>query len=455
LVKAVVEMLENDNVKIEIEVDASEFEKSVEKVYLKNRGAIAMPGFRKGKAPRKIIERFYGEGVFHEDAFELIFPKVYYKTISENGLKPAGEPTDIDLVQIGNGQNLIFTVKVQVEPKPELGVYKGVEIVKMPVEATEEDMAHALSHLVEEHARLIAKEDGAATDDRVNISYTGYVDDEPLDLFSAKNRNIILGTDTYMQGFDAQLIGMRAGEQKQFDHIVPEDYSIKEFAGKTVTFDIAMNEVKYRELPELDDEFAKDVSEFETLEELKESIKIRIEKEKSTNAENEMHSQLLRKISEASKVEVPDSMIKSRVSSMLHETEHRIKSLFGKTLEELDEIKYISIDEMKDKYKTEAYNDIKAELVMDEIARIEGLVATEDEIEAKLPKDFPVAWKSRELDNNRDINYFENVKEMITKKKVIDFLVENAIFVDKNTDENDVRIDEPIADSCCAAETEG
>jgi len=453
LVKAVIEKLENDKVKIEIEVDASEFEKIVEKVYLKNRSGIAIPGFRKGKAPRKIIERFYGEGMFHEDAFEMIFPKAYYKVVSENGLKPADEPSDIDVIQIGKGQNLKFSINVQVEPKPELGTYKGVEIVKVPDKATEEDVSHELSRLMEEHARWITKEDGATSEDRVNVSYTGYVDDEPLELFSAQNRTVVLGTDVYMRGFNAHLIGMKAGEQKQFEHTVPDNYSIQEFAGKNVTFDVTINEVKYREMPELDDEFAKDVSEFDTLEELKDSIRIRLQKEKSEYAKHEMQSQLLSKISEVSKVEIPDNMIENRVSAMIHESDHRTQALFGKTLKELDEIKYISLDEMKDNFKIEAYDDIKVELILNEIAAIEGLNASDDEIEAKLPKAFPDGWRSFELDNNKDINYLENLKEAITRKKVIDFLTENAVIVEKDTDDN-ADSAKAEADLSCAVETE-
>lgn len=454
MVKAVIEKLENDMVKIDIEVDASEFEKTVEKVYLKNRSGIAIPGFRKGKAPRKIIERFYGEGIFREDAFEMLFPKAYYKAISENGLKPADEPSDIDMVQIGSGQDLKFSVKVQIEPKPELGAYKGVEIVKTPNNATEEDIAHELSRLKDEHARWITKEDGAALGDRVNISYTGYADEEPLELFSAKNRTVILGMDGYMPGFDVHLIGMKASEQKQFEFTIADDYSVPEFAGRNLTFDVTVNEIKYREMPELDDEFTKDVSEFDTLDELKDSIRIRLEKEKSEQADNEIQKQLLRKISEASIVELPDNMIENRVSAMIHESDHRTQALFGKTLKELDEIKYISLDEMKDKFKIEAYDDIKTELILGEIAQIEGLNATDDEIEAKLPKVFPDGWRSRELDNNKDINYFENLKESITRKKVIDFLLENAVFVEKNTDKN-ADSAEAEADLNCAVETEG
>jgi len=454
LVKAVIEKLENDKVKIDIEVDASEFEKIVEKVYLKNRSGIAIPGFRKGKAPRKVIERFYGGGVFHEDAFEAIFPKAYYKAVSENGIKLAGEPFDIDVVQIGNGQNLKFSVKVQAEPKPELGEYKGVELVRLSDKATEEDISKALLRLKEEHARWLAKEDTAALGDRVNISVAAYVEDKTIDEISDKNKALILGMDVFLPGFDAELVGMITGEQKQFAFTLPDDFTIPEYNAVVVTFDVTMNEIKYRELPELDDEFAKDVSEFDTLEEFKDSIRIRLDKEKSENAQYGMQSQLLKKISDNSKVEIPEIMIDNRVEVMLHESDHRTQALFGKTLEELDEIKYISLDEMKDSFRIEAYADIKAELILNEIAAIEGLQATDDEIEGKLPKDFSSGWKSHELDNNKEINHLENIKDSITKKKVIEFLLENAIFVEAKTDDGADNTEAEEKDSNSAVETE-
>ena len=454
MVKAVIEKLENDKVKIDIEVDASEFEKSVEKVYLKNRSGIAIPGFRKGKAPRKVIERFYGGGVFHEDAFEVIFPKAYYKAVSENGVKPAGEPFDIDVLQIGNGQDLKFSIKVQVEPKPEVGAYKGVEIVKLSDKATEEDISKALLRIREEHARWLAKEDAAALGDRVNISVAANVEDNTIEEISDKNKALMLGKDAFLPGFDAKLIGMITGEQKQFAFTLPDDFTIPELKAEVVTFDVTMNEIKYREMPELDDEFAKDVSEFDTLEELKDSIRIRLENEKSENAQHGMQAQLLKKISDSSKVEILDVMIDNRVEAMLHESDHRTQALFGKTLEELDEINYISLDEMKDSFKIEAYADIKAELILDEIAAIEGLQATDDEIEGKLPKGFSLGWKSHELDNNKEINYLENIKDSITRKKTIDFLLENAIFVEANTADNADSTEAEEKDSSSAVETE-
>lgn len=454
MVKAVVEKLENDKVKIEIEVDASEFEKTVEKVYLKNRSGIAIPGFRKGKAPRKVIERFYGAGVFHEDAFEMVFPKAYYKAVSENGIKPADEPSDIDVVQIGSAQNLKFSVKVQVEPKPELGVYKGVEIVKVSDIVTEEDISDALLRLKEEHARWLTKEDEAALEDRVNVSVTAHLEEEMIEEISNKNRSLILGLDAFLPGFDAKLIGMKLGEKKQFAFTLPDDYSIPEYAAQVVSFDVTMNEIKYRELPEIDDEFAKDVSEFDTIERLKDSIRIKLQKEKSDHSENEIRARLLSKISESSKVDIPDNMIDNRVESMLHESDHRTQALFGKTLEELDEINYISLDEMKESYKQQAYIEVKSDLILDEIAAVEGLRATDDEIEEKLPKGFSSGWRSRELDNNKEINYLETIKDSITRKKTIEFLLENAVFVEENTNDGADSAEAEEKDSVSAIETE-
>jgi len=430
LVKAIVEKLENDKAKIDIEIEASEFEQTVQKVYLKSKSGIALPGFRKGKAPRKVLERYYGEGMFHEDAFEMIFPRAYYRAISENGIKPAGEPTDLNVIQMGNGQDLKFSVQVQIEPKPELGRYKGVEIVKMSDKVNEEEVAHELSHLKEEHARWLIKEEAAALGDRVSINITCNIDNEPIEAISKESQFLSLGTDGYLPGFDANLIGLKADEQKQFDFTLPEDYAISEYAGKTVTFDVTVKEVKYCEFPELDDEFAKDVSEFDTISEFVESIKVKIQKGKTEQMEHDLQSRLLSKIADGSKLEIPANMIENRVSSMLHETEHRTQALFGKTLKELEEIKYFSLSEMKENYKKEAYADIKTELILDEIASIEGLQATDDEMEARLPKDFPVAWKNRELENDKDINYFEALKDALTRKKVIDFLLKNAVIIE-------------------------
>jgi len=431
LVKSTFEKLENNMVKLDIEVDAAEFDKAVSSVFNKNKNAIAIPGFRKGKAPRKIVERFYGENVFHEDAFEALFPKVYYKTISENGFKPAAEPNDVDIEQIGNGQDLKFSLKVQLEPKPTLGEYKGVEVTKGSEDISENEVTEALSKLQAEHVRWVEKSDAASLGDRVTISYVGKINEEVSDLFSSENRTFNLGLDSYLKGFDANLTGMAVSEKKEFEFTLPEDFHANELAGKTIAFEVTMNEIKSRELPELDDEFAKDTSEFDSLELLKDSVKERLAKEKKEKLEHEVEIQILDKVASVSLVEIPENMIENRVKSMLHESDHRTQSLFGKTLQELDDIKYISIEEMKTSFRVEAERDIKIELVLDEIALVEGLKATEQEIEEKLPKGFPDSWKNYELTSNREINYLENLKEAITRKKVVDFLLEKAVIVNE------------------------
>ncbi|MFO7154954.1 MAG: trigger factor [Caldicoprobacter oshimai] len=429
--KATAEKIENNKVKLKIQVDAQDFEKALDKSYLKNKGKFLIPGFRKGKAPRKLIERYYGEGVFYEDAFNEIFPEVYWKAVEENGLEPVDYPTVEEIEQIGSGKDLVFTASVIVKPEVELGQYKGIEVEKVEYNVTDKDVEDALKRIQERYARWVAVEGRPIKEgDLVTLDYQGFVDGQPIKDGSAQNYALEVGSKSFIPGFEEQLIGLNVGDEKEIKVTFPEDYGIEELKGKEAVFKVKIHDIKEKELPELDDEFAKDVSDFETFEEYKVHLREDLEREAKNQVRVQMETQLLSRVVEAAKVDIPDVMVEREIDNMLGNFELGLYYR-GLTLERYLELSGTSMEDLRAQYRQEAYTRVKTALVLEKIAKVEDIKVTQEDLDKELEelaKQFNIT-----LDEARE-RYaagLERRKDEILTRKTIDFLMDNATIVDK------------------------
>ncbi|MFY9175946.1 MAG: trigger factor [Caldicoprobacterales bacterium] len=428
--KTSVEKLENSKVKLEIEVDAQQFDEAMEKAYLKNRGSITIPGFRKGKAPRKIIERYYGEGIFYEDAINEACPKAYDEAVRESGIEPVEQPT-IDIVQIGGGQNFIFTAEVTVKPEVELGQYKGIEINKVEYNVTDQDIDEQLEMVREQNARWISVEDRAAKEgDLLTIDYKGYVDGEAFEGGTAENQTLEIGSQRFIPGFEEQLIGVKVGEEKEIQVTFPEEYHAEDLKGKEATFEIKVHEIKEKELPELDDEFVKDISEFDTLEEYKDNLRKTMEENSKQREKVEMENQLLEKVVENAKVDIPEVMVENEIDAMVRDMDFRLRYQ-GMNLQTYLDMINTTMEDFRAQFKDDAYNRVKLQLTIDQIIKEEKIEATDEDLE----REYTRIAEEYKLDLDRVKNDYqgreEGLKNSLAVQKAVDFLMEHAVVVEK------------------------
>ena len=432
--KSTAEKVEKNKVKIEIQVDAQDFEKAMNKSYIKNKGRFVIPGFRKGKAPRAIIERYYGEAVFYEDAFNEIFPEAYSKAIEENNIEPVDQP-ELDIKQIGGGQNLIFTASVTVKPEVELGQYKGIEVEKLEYNVTDEDVESAIKAMQERYARWNTVEDAVVKEgDLVTLDFSGTVDGEPIEGGSAERYPLEIGSGSFIPGFEEQLIGLKPGDEKEINVTFPEDYGNEDLKGKEALFKVKIHEVKEKELPELDDEFAKDVSEFDTLDEYRASVRERLENQVKQEAKNLMEAQLIARIADATEIDIPEVMVERQIDNILMDLE---LSLYyrGMNLQRYLEATNTSMEDFRAQYREQAYTTVKNALILEKIAQTENIEATEEDIEKELEE----LAKQRQITADKAREMFadnmDSIKDRIKTRKTIDFLMENAILVEKREPE--------------------
>lgn len=428
--KVVTEKLGTNKVKMEITVDAEAFEKSMNTAYNKMKGKINIHGFRPGKAPRKVIERTYGESIFYEEAFNDAVPKAYEEAVKNEGIYPVDRP-DVDIVNMAGGQDFVFTAEVFVKPEFELGQYKGIEVEKKSYPVTEDDINADIEAVRNRNSRWIdAEADYAAKDgDRLNINYKGTVNGEAFEGGTADNYSIVLGSHTFIPGFEEQMVGMKTGEEKDINVKFPEDYHSEELKGKDAVFAVKVNEIQYKEMPELDDEFAKDVSEFETFAEYKASVEKHLNEAAEKRAEREMENALIDKIAEGTQIDIPNGMIETQIDNMVEDMGYRIQSM-GISFEQYLQYMGTTMDKIREQYKDEAAKNVKAQLVLEKIAVEEAVEATDEEIEAEYAK---LADEAKlELDKVKEMFAHDNsyVKGRIVSAKTIDLLKDNAIYVD-------------------------
>ena len=367
-----VEKLEKNMAKLTIEASAEDFEKAIQKVYLKARGRINIPGFRKGKAPRKLIEKMYGTGVFYEDAANDLIPTAYAEALKDCDLEIVSRP-EINVTQIESGKPFIFTAEVAVKPEVTLGEYKGVEVEKSNVEVTDEDINKEVDKERENNSRTIDVDDRAVeSGDIIKLDFDGSVDGVPFAGGKAENYTLTIGSGSFIPGFEDQLIGTKIGEDKDVTVTFPEDYHEKSLAGKEAVFKCKVNAITVKELPDADDEFASEVSEFETLAEYKEDIKKKLTEKKEKEARAKKEAQAVEKAVENATMEIPDAMIDTQVQSMMEDFARRMQSQ-GLSLEQYFQFTGMDAKKMHDQMKPEALKRIQNSLVLEAVAKAENL----------------------------------------------------------------------------------
>ena len=421
-----VEKTKNANeVKLEITVDAEKFDNAIKKVYFKSAKYFNIPGFRKGKAPMQIVEKYYGKEIFYEDAFNEVAGEALDEAVKENDLYVVSRP-DIDVTQIEKGKDLIFTAVMQTKPEAELGKYKGVEIKKIEYKVTDDDINHELGHMQEHNARIVSVEDRPVEKGDITvIDFEGFVDGKAFDGGKAEGHELEIGSNTFIPGFEDQIVGMKIDEEKDINVKFPDEYFSKDLAGKDATFKVKLHEIKKKELPKLDDEFAKDVSEFDTLKELKEDIKNKQQKQNDDRAKYETQDAVIKAVCENVKVDIPSGMVETEVENMLKDIEQRL-SYQGLKLEQYLQMMGKTEDEMKKEYEPQAIESIKSRLMLEAVIKAEKIEATDEEVDEKLKEMAKNYGKENDEEFLKNENVRNYIKEGLTSEKALEFLVENA-----------------------------
>ena len=413
-----------NELKLEFTVEAEKFENAIKNVYSKNAKYFSVPGFRKGKVPFQMVIKHYGKEVFYEDAFNEVASEEFERELKENKIEAVSRP-EIDIKQIESGKDLIFTAVVQIKPEVTLGKYKGITLKKVEYTVSDEDINHELSHMQERNARLISANDRAVKDgDTTVIDFEGFIDGVAFEGGKAENHELVIGSKTFIPGFEDQIIGMKQDEEKDIKVTFPEEYFSKELAGKEATFKVKLHEIKVKELPTLDDDFAKDVSEFDTLEELKNSIKDKLEKENESRAKYETEEEAIKLVCDDTNIDIPSGMIETEVDNMVREVETRL-SYQGLGLEQYLQMMGKTMEEFKKDYEEQATKSVKSKLVLEAISKAEKLEVSEEEVLEKV-KEMAENYgrKAEELEGNESLKSY--LEESIKTEKAIDFIVKNA-----------------------------
>ena len=420
-----VEKTENKNeVKLSFTVEAEKFEEAMKKVYSKTAKYFNIPGFRKGKAPMQLVERQYGSEIFYEDAFNELVPDLYDEAIKENNVEAVSKP-DIDITQMEKGKDLIFTATVQTKPEVKLGKYKGIEIKKIEYNVSDEEINHELGHMQERNSRLISVEDRPVEEGDITvIDFEGFVDGVAFEGGKAENHELEIGSKTFIPGFEDQIIGMKIDEERDINVKFPEEYFSKDLAGKDATFKVKLHEIKKKELPELDDEFAKDVSEFDTLDELKKSIKEKIEEENKNKEKYETEEEAIKTVCENTEIDIPSGMIELEIDNMVKDIEARL-SYQGLKLEQYLQMMGKTESEMRTEFEEQAKRSVKSRLVLEAIATAEDTLPTDEEVTEKI-KEMAKQYNrdEKELLENEQLKSY--LADSMKTEKAIDFIVKNA-----------------------------
>ena len=419
-----VEKLEKNMAKLTVEVPAEEVEAALQNAYLKNRKQISVPGFRKGKVPRQMIEKMYGPEVFYDEAANRMISEAYAKAYDESELEIASQPT-IDIVQLEKGKSFIFTAEVAVKPEVKLGEYKGLKVDKYSTRVTQKEVDEEIEKVREQHARIVEVTDRAVADkDDVTLDFEGFVDGVAFEGGKAEGHELEIGSGAFIPGFEDQLVGMKIDEEKEIKVTFPKEYFSKDLAGKEATFKVKLHEIKKKELPNLDDEFAKDVSEFDTLKELEASIKERLEKDNAQKAKYETEEAAIKAVCDKSKVEIPSGMVDMEVDHMIQDINQRL-SYQGLKLEQYLKMIGKTEEEVRKEYEPQAIEAIKSRLTLEAVRKAEKIEATDEEINAKLEEMAKNYGKKVEEINDNE-NLKDYIKEGIESEKAIDFIVKNA-----------------------------
>lgn len=417
---------ENSVVTLKLTIDAQSFDKACKDAYNKNKTKFNVQGFRKGKAPMSIVEKFYGEGVFFEDAVNTLFPDAFEAAVKEHDLDTVARP-EIDVEEIGKGKNLVIIADVAVKPEITLGEYKNLTVEKPDSEVSDEEVEKEIEAMREQNARFVTVEDREVKEkDMLLIDFNGKVDGVEFEGGQAENYSIIVGSNTFIPGFEEQLVGMKLNEEKDLSVKFPEEYHSENLAGKDAVFTVKVNEIKEKELPELDDEFAKDVSEFDTLEDLKADVKAKLQKTKDEYADRELENKLVKMAAENATVEIPEAMIDSQVENMVYDFEYQLKYQ-GLDLENYLKFTNMSIEGLKEQMRPDAKSRVLNSLVIEAISKSENIESTEEDLEQELAK-MAESYKM-EVDKLKstlrpsDMDY---IKDTVVARKTVEFIKGNA-----------------------------
>ena len=379
-----VEKLEKNMAKLTIEVSEDEFSKAVEEAYQKNRGKISVPGFRKGKVPKKMIEQMYGKAVFYEDAANALIPGAYEKALEECEETIVSSPK-IDVTQIEEGKAFIFTAEVALKPEVTLGTYKGVEVDKIEISVTDEEVEADLKQQQENNSRVVTVERPVADGDIAVIDYEGFADGVAFEGGKGEDYSLTIGSHSFIDNFEEQLIGKNAGEECEVNVTFPEEYHAKELAGKPVVFKVTVKEVKEKQLPELNDEFAGEVSEFETLDAYKEDIRKKLTEKKEAEAKNEKEDAVITAVIENAQMEIPEAMVETQQRQIVDEFAQRLQ-MQGLSMEQYFQFTGLSYQHMLEQVKPQAERKIKSRLVLEAVVAAENIVATEEDYEEEIKR---------------------------------------------------------------------
>ena len=422
-----VEKLEKNMAKLTVEVPAEEVEAALQNAYLKNRKQISVPGFRKGKVPRQMIEKMYGPEVFYDDAANALIQKAYPQAADECELEIVSRPT-VDIVQLEKGKPFIFTAEVAVKPEVTLGQYKGIEVEKADTTATDEEVAAELDKEREANSRTITVEDRAVQDgDMTVIDFEGFVDGEAFEGGKGTDYPLTIGSGAFIPGFEEKLVGAEIGKEVEVDVTFPEEYHAKELAGKPAVFKCTVKEIKVKELPELDDDFAQDVSDFDTLEEYKADVRKKVEEKKAADAKAKKEDAVIEKIIEGAALEIPDAMVETQAERMVDEFAQRLQ-MQGLTMEQYLQFTGGNVQALVEQSKPQALKRIQSRLVLDAVVAAENLTATDEEVNAELAKmaeQYKMeVEKLKEMFAEEDL---KSVREDLAIQKAVELVTDAAV----------------------------
>lgn len=421
------EKIEKNQGVLTVEVPAERVDAALDKAFKKVAAKVNVPGFRKGKVPRAMFEKRFGVESLYQEALDILLPEAYMEAVQEAGIVPVDRP-EVDVQQIGKGQELKFTAKVLVKPEVQLGQYKGIELPAANNEVTEDDIAAELKQLQQRHAELTVLEEGTAENgDIAVIDFEGFLNEVPFEGGKAEKYSLELGSGSFIPGFEEQVVGMAKGEEKDINVTFPENYHSEELKGQPVVFKVKLHDIKRKNLPELDDEFAKDVSEFDTLEEYKQDIAKRLQERKEQTAQRDKENAVVAKAAEAAEVEIPDVMIEAELEQMLGDFENRLK-MQGMNLEMYFQFSGQDEAALKEQMRTDANKRVRQNLVLEAIAKAEGIESSEEEVNEELEK--MSKQYQRSVDELRAIlaanGNLESLKNDLVTRKTVQFLLDNS-----------------------------
>jgi trigger factor len=422
------EKIEKNRGVLTVEVEAEKFSAALDKAFRKVVAKVTVPGFRKGKVPRAIFEKRYGVESLYQDAVDILLPEAYSEAVKESGITPVDTP-EINIEQIEKGQPFKFTATVDVKPEVELGVYKGIEVEDQAVYVSEDDVNAELKKMQDRHAELVVLEEGepAQEGDTVIIDFEGFRDGVAFPGGKGENHSLVLGSGTFIPGFEKQLVGMKKGEEKEINVTFPEEYHSEELAGQPAVFKVKVNDIKRKVLPELDDEFAKDVSEFDTLDELKKDIEATLLKRKEEERKRYIENTVVTKAAEAAQVDIPQGMIRAEVDNMLRDYDLRLRQQ-GLNLELYYQFTGQTEEDLREQMKADAETRVRNFLVLEAIAKAENLTVSDEEFEAELAK--LAEMYQRSVDEIRAIfianGTIDDLRADLLTRKSVQFLVDNS-----------------------------